>query len=334
MNGARILTIILNYKTPEMTLKSAAAALREMRTLGGEVQIVDNASGDGSAGLLRAAITANGWADRVRLIESPVNGGFGAGNNLGLRQHLSDGSEPDFFYLLNSDAWPDPGALEPLLAVMRDDPRTGMAGSHIRGTDGTAHDTAFRFPTIAGEFEGAARLGLITRALRHAVIPMGALPETTAVDWVAGASLLIRRETLEEIGLFDEDFFLYYEETELCRRAREAGWQVCYVPESRVQHVGGASTGLKTWARTPAYWFESRSHYFNKVHGRAYAAAATAARVAGGVLWRLRRLVSPRPPGDPPMFLRDLVAHALTPAPRPTRRTRAAPGRTIAEDRK
>ena len=316
MSATRILTIILNYKTPEMTLKSAAAAVREMRSLGGEVVIVDNASADGSVDRLRTAIAANGWSDTVRLVESPVNGGYGAGNNLGMRQGMSDGSAPDFYYLLNSDAWPDPGAVAALLQVMQNEPCAGMAGSHIRGEDGVAHTTLFRFPTIAGEFEGAARLGVITRLFRHAVIPMDIPDETTPVDWTAGASLMVRRTMLDEIGPFDETFFLYYEETELCHRAQQAGWQVFYVPESRVEHVGSASTGLKAWDRTPPYWFAARRHYFRKVHGRAYAAAATSARVAGGLLWRLRRLVSPRPLGDPPMFLRDLIAHSLKPAPR------------------
>lgn len=334
MNAARLLTVILNYRTPDLTLKSAAAAVREMRALGGEVVIVDNASGDGSADRLRAAIAAHDWGDIVRLVESPVNGGYGAGNNLGMRQGLSDGSAPDFYYLLNSDAWPDPGAVAALLDVLQAEPRAGLAGSHVRGEDGADHTTLFRFPTIAGEFEGAARLGVITRLLRRSVMPMDIPPETIVVDWTAGASLLMRRKMLDEIGLFDETFFLYYEETELCHRAKEAGWQTFYVPASRVEHVGSASTGLKGWARTPPYWFASRSYYFRKVHGRAYAAAATCARIAGGVLWRLRRLVSPRPLGDPPKFLRDLITFSLSPGPRNTSPRVPLPGSPFPEESK
>jgi N-acetylglucosaminyl-diphospho-decaprenol L-rhamnosyltransferase len=316
MTYPRILTIILNYKTPELTVRAAAAAVSEMRALGGEVVIVENASNDGSLDQLRAAVGDNGWTNLCRVVESPVNGGFGAGCNLGMRQGLSDGTAPDFYYLLNSDAWPDRGAVKALLDVMRDHPHAGMAGSHIRGEDGQDHCTAFRFPSIAGEFESAIRLGLVTRLLRNAVVPMEIPAQTTPIDWTAGASLLLRREMLDQIGPFDETFFLYFEETELCHRASAAGWQTYYVPQSRVTHIGSVSTGLKIWARTPQYWFESRQHYFTKVHGRLYAGAATAARIAGAALWRLRRLVSHRPMQDPPHFLRDLILFSL----KPTRR--------------
>lgn len=311
MTTPRILTVILNYKTPDLTLRSAEAAVREMRDLGGEVVIVDNASGDGSFEVIRDAAIANGWGDLVRVVQSPVNGGYGAGNNLGMREGMRDGTVPDFYYLLNSDAWPDPGAVRVLRDALIERSDAGMAGSHIRGEDGVDHCTVFRFPSIAGEFEGAVRLGPVTRLLRNSVVPMEIPRETTVVDWTAGASLMLRREMTGQVGAFDERFFLYFEETELCRRARAAGWWTLYVPQSRVVHVGSASTGLRTWARTPPYWFASRSYYFTKVHGRVYAALATLARIAGGVIWRLRRLVSPRPLGDPPRFLRDLVSHSL-----------------------
>ncbi len=321
MTKPRILTVILNYRTPELTLRATEAAIREMRSLGGEVVIVDNASQDGSAVVLQSSIIKNHWDDICRFVESPVNGGFGAGCNLGMRQGMSDGCDPDFYYLLNSDAWPDLHAVAPLVRLMQREPRAGMAGSHIRGEDGAEHCTVFRFPSIAGEFEGSIRLGLVTRMLRDAVVPMDIPRQTTEVDWTAGASLLIRREMLDEIGLFDETFFLYYEETELCRRANRAGWGTYYVPESRVVHVGSVSTGRKGWKRTPSYWFDSRWHYFTKVDGRTYASVATFARILGGILWRLRRFVSHRPMEDPPHFLRDLLAHSFGVLGQPTSST-------------
>jgi GT2 family glycosyltransferase len=334
MTRPRILTIILNFRTPDLTLKAAEAAVAEMRAIGGECLIVDNASKDGSVDVLCEAIAQRGWGDVLRLVESPVNGGFGAGNNFGMRQGLSDGTAPDFYYLLNSDAWPDTGAVDVLLDILKRERAAGFAGSHIRGEDGAPHCTAFRFPSIAGEFESAVRLGFVTRLLHDSVVPMDIPQAATPVDWTAGASLLVRREMLDEIGLFDENFFLYFEETELCHRAAKAGWQTWYAPESRVVHVGSASTGLKTWERTPAYWFDSRAYYFNKVHGRGYAALATLARITGAALWRLRRLVSHRPLGDPPKFLRDLLAHSLG-RPLPHRqRSRPISIRPVTEDSK
>lgn len=313
MQSPTILTVILNYCTPELALTSARAALREMRALDGEVLIVDNASPDDSYDTILQRVHAEGWMEdgRLRVVRAEGNQGFGAGNNLGLRLGLSSGAAPDFVYILNPDAWPDPGAVRVLCDVMRQEPAAGIAGSYIKGTDGAPHCTVFRFPSIAGEFEGAARLGIVTRVLRRRVVPMAIPKDTTQVDWVAGASMLLRGAMLEEIGGFDETFFLYYEETELCHRAARAGWQTFYVPGSEVTHVGSASTGLKTWARTPGYWFDSRLYYFAKVHGPGYAALATLARAVGALLCSLRRVASGRPQADPPYFLRDLIMHSL-----------------------
>ncbi len=325
MHDPSVLTIILNYRTPELTLKAATATLREMDGIRGEIVIVDNDSGDESCELIADAIRRNGWGEdgRVTLRQSGHNGGFGAGNNFGMRGGLRSGEMPDFYYILNSDAWPERGAIRALLNVMQRERRAGIVGSHVRGVNGEPHCTAFRFPSIAGEFEGAVRTGIVTRLLRKSVVPM-ALPQTLAqVDWVAGASAMLRRRMLDEIGLFDEAFFLYFEETDLCHRANDAGWQVLYEPLSEVVHVGSVSTGMKTWRRTPRYWFESRLHYFTKTHGRGYAAAATLARIAGAALWRVRYVISSRPMGDPPHFLRDLIGHSLMSMLRP--RARPAP---------
>ena len=310
-----ILVIVLNYRTPQMTLQAVEAALRDMAATPArtELVVIDNASGDGSAGIIASKIAAKGWDKdgRVRFIASPVNGGFGAGNNIGLKAGMSDGSRPDYFYLLNSDAFPDRGCLGTLLKHMEATPKSGFAGSHVRGADDVDHTTAFRFPGIAGEFEGAARLGPITRLLRHAVVAPDLPKETTQVDWCAGASVLVRAAMLDEIGLFDETFFLYYEETDLCLRAARAGWQCWYLPSARVVHIGSVSTGMKEWRRIPSYWYASRRHYFVKNHGRAYAAAALAARLAGGAIHSLRCALTGRDRQDPPGFYTDLLRHGL-----------------------
>lgn len=311
MPRPRLLVVLLNYRTAEMTLRAAEAALGDMPD-GGEMVIVDNASADGSFEHICGAVDDHGWQDRVRVIASPVNGGFGAGNNVGIRAGMADGGAPDFVYVLNSDAFPDPGCIAALLAHMDTHPACGFAGSHVRGEDGAEHCTSFRFPSIAGEFEGAARLGVISKLLSASIVPMPIPTVPTKLDWTAGASLMIRHQMLEEIGLFDETFFLYFEETDLCLRAARAGWECWYIPESRVVHIGSVSTGMKTWERMPRYWFDSRQHYFTKNHGRLYAFAALAAHVAGGAIHRVRAALGRRRPQDPPRFLRDLLAHAAS----------------------
>ena len=309
----RLLVVLLNYRTAEMTLRAAEAALVALEGLDAEMVVVDNDSRDGSFERLSEAAKTRGWTagGRVRVIQSGRNGGFGAGNNVGIRAGLCDGTAPDLVYLLNSDAFPAPDAIRRLCDALAGDPQAGLAGSYIHGPEGEPHVTAFRFPSVLSELEGAARLGPLTRLLGDHRVPMEVPDRTRPVDWLAGASLMIRREVLDGIGLFDETFFLYFEETDLCRRASAAGWRTLYVRESAVAHIGSVSTGMKRWTRVPGFWLDSRWHYFVKTHGRAYAAAATAAHVAGGLVWRLRRLVQRKPPADPPRFLRDLVAHDL-----------------------
>jgi len=323
MASGSVLTILLNYRTPAMTLRAAEAALAAMEDLPGELVIVDNDSRDGSFEALTEAAAARGWHDsgRVRVLASGRNGGFGAGMNFGIAAGLSDGSAPDYYYLLNSDAFPEAGTIRILRDFLASRPGAGLAGSYVHGEDGTPHRTAFRFPSIAGEFEASVRFGPVTRLLRPWIVAMEIPPEETQVDWTAGASLMIRREVIEETGGFDESFFLYFEETDLCRRAARSGWRTHYVPRSRIAHIGSVSTGMKAWARTPGYYFDSRLHYFTKSHGPAYAAAATLARLAGGLIWQARRLLQGKPALDPPQYLGDLLAHSL----RAPFRRRAAP---------
>jgi GT2 family glycosyltransferase len=313
MSDPTLLTVILNYKTPEMTLKSLAAALHEMDSISGAITVVDNDSQDGSYETLQQAIIDQGLDhnDRVRVIQSGHNGGFGAGNNVGIRARLPNGDAPDYIYILNSDAFPSGGAIKRLLAELQTNLSAGFAGSYIHGEDGGPHITAFRFPTIQSELETAIRFGPISKMLKNHIVPLPLPDKTCAVDWLAGASLMMRQIVLDEIGLFDEQFFLYFEETDLCKRAKNAGWPTIYVRESEVAHIGSVSTGMKTWVRMPSYWFDSRLYYFTKNHGRIYATVATIAHLAGGVLNRLRNIIQRKQRADPPKFLRDMAVHSL-----------------------
>lgn len=321
MESPSVLTIILNYKTAEMTIASIRAAVREMAGIAGEITVVDNDSADGSFEALTEAVATEGWAGRVRVLAAGRNGGYGAGNNVGIRAGFLGGGVPDYVYILNSDAFPDPGAIRVLVDYLEAHPDVGFAGSYTHGPDGEPHMTAFRFPTLLGEFEGATRMGPVSRLLADYVVPLPVPEETRSVDWLAGASVMARRTMLDHIGLFDEQFFLYYEETDLCRRANRAGWPSVYVRESSVTHIGSVSTGAKEWRRAPGYWLDSRLHYFTKNHGPVYAAGATLAAIVGGMLWRGRRLLQGEPNTDPPRLQRDLVAHCLR---APFRRTKAA----------
>jgi len=313
----KVHAVLLNWRTPAMTLDALEALVLSLEGIGDSwaVTLVDNDSQDGSEQALREAVAERG-DDRITVVQSGHNGGFGAGNNVGLRRALKSDDAPEYLYILNSDAFPQERALRQLVDHLDANPSVGIVGSHIYGVDGEPHCTAFRFPSIQSELEGSLRLGVVSRALGDFVVPMGIPDQTSEVDWLAGASMMFRRAVLDEIGLFDESFFLYFEETDLCHRAAEAGWKTVYVRESEVAHVGSASTGMKRWDQVPDYWFDSRRHYFAKNHGRAYLAAATASRVVGSTVWQLRRRLQGKDDEDPPRFLTSLLNHTFRRAAR------------------
>jgi hypothetical protein len=309
----QLLAILINYKTPEMSLESLEAFLREASgRIDFRVIVVDNCSGDGSFAKLSASVAARGWGERVSVVETERNGGFAYGVNVGVRSVAASDDPPEFFYLLNSDAFPGPRAVESLLEFLRANPSVGIAGSFIHGPGGVsdAHITAFRFPSVLGDLESAMRLGVVTRLLKRWVVALDPLPSVaTRVDWLAGASMMIRRRVFEDVGPFDDEFFLYYEETDFCRRALRRGWTTWYVPESRVMHIGSVSTGMKNVAkRMPDYWFASRAHYFRKNHGRVQLWAANLLWILGYSSWQARRRIQRKPEVDRPHLLADFIA--------------------------
>jgi N-acetylglucosaminyl-diphospho-decaprenol L-rhamnosyltransferase len=317
--GARrdVLVVVVNYRTARLVVECLASLCSEVAASpGSRVVVVDNASGDGSAEAIAAAIEQRGWASWVRVQAAPVNGGFSYGNNVAVREALSadEAQRPAYFWILNPDTQVDPGAMAALVDFAAAQPRIGITGSALRNDDGSAWPYAFRFPGLGSEFEGGARFGPVTRLLRkHAVLrPMTDQP--AQVDWMPGASMLVKREVFEQVGLMDEGYFLYYEETDFFLQVQRAGWQAWYVPASRVMHIAGASTGVTgekvMKKRMPAYWFESRRRYFVKNHGRVYAMAVDAAWLLAHLSWRARRALQRKPDTDPPRLAADFLAHS------------------------
>lgn len=304
----RVTCVIVNYRTPQLTIRAVRTVCRELDDLpGSSAIVVDNNSDDGSYECLSAAVAAMDEFGRVEVCQSGHNGGFGYGVNVGIRRALATDTPPEAIYLLNSDAFPDPGCLRALVEFLHEHSRAGIAGSFIHGTDGVPHCTAFRFPSIPVELMGNMELAILGRVLRRWTLdPFPEQPER--VDWLAGASMLIRTDVFERIGLFDEGYFLYYEETDLCKRAAYHGIETWFVPQSSVAHVGSASTGFQELSKPrPRYWFESRRRFFTAHHGRAYFALANVCWVVSYVLRRARRRLQRRPESDPPGLLRDFV---------------------------
>jgi GT2 family glycosyltransferase len=307
----KIRTVIVNYKTPQLVIDCLRSLDAEVRDLGDcRVIVVENASGDDSAAKIRAAIAENNWA-WADLIVAEKNLGFAGGNNVALRPVLAEQPPPDYVWLLNPDTYIRPGALKELVNFLEANPRAGIAGSRLEDPDGTPQRSAFRFFTLASEFETNVKFGPVSRLLSWATIAPPVRDEPHVCDWLAGASMLVRRAVFDAIGVMDQDYFLYYEETDFCLLSTRAGWPCWYVPASRVVHLVGQSTGVTVQKvqpkRTPRYWFESRRRYFLKNHGKLYYFLANVCWATGFALWRLRRRVQGKPDLDPPHMLGDFL---------------------------
>jgi GT2 family glycosyltransferase len=273
--------------------------------------VVTDASGDDSADRIEAAIVERGYADWVSLMRLPDNRGYGYANNQAILPALSSDQPPEYFYLLNPDAYVYPGSLRALLSFMDRRPDVGLAGSQQEQPDGSINRSAFRFPSIRSELIEGSRLGVLKKLMPGSEIAPSPSEHAEPADWLSGASLLIRREVFEKAGLFDDAYFLYYEETDLFLQARRAGFRAWYVPESRVVHLEGQCTGVTDSRaaprRLPRYWFESRAHYFMKNYGPVKKAVADVAWTLGFASWRLRRRFQGKTDDDPPCLLSDFV---------------------------
>ena len=307
----KIHTIIVNYRTPESTVQSIEAAASGMRGVDDwQISVVDNASGDGSYEKIRDAVAKLEFADRVSVIASERNGGFAAGNNLVLAESLASDEAADFYYLCNPDSYVDPGAITGLANYLEQHPDAGIAGGQLCDEAGNNWSSAFRFHSLLGELDWGLRLGVVSFLLRRWRVDLPASLEAGPVDWVCGASMMIRREVFNDIGLLDENYFLYYEETDFCRCAKNAGWSTHHVPECRAHHICGLSIDIdEPQARRPNWWFESRRYYFLKHHGLLYTMGANMAFFTGMLVWRAGRLMLRRPNTDPANMLTDFIRH-------------------------
>jgi GT2 family glycosyltransferase len=246
-----------------------------------EVLVLDNASDDGSAPSVRERFP------RVRLIEQPFRAGFGANQNALIRA-----SSGRYVYLLNPDTTSDDWAFARLVTELDAHPRVGALGPRLVYPDGTRQASAWRFPSPP-----TSVFGLLTFGRLGIVQSTGGRPRS--VDWVMGSALLLRRAALQDVGVFDEDFFMYFEETDLCLRLRRAGWDVRYFPSVTVAHQKAESSAALPERRINEWW-RGHHRYWRKHHSRLgartaalaigvrYAAAAVAGRRDAGHRSRMR----------------------------------------------
>jgi len=261
----RASAIIINYRTPDLTV-DCLKSLIEVGVFGFTRIIVDNNSPDNSINLISDYLLSNNLFESVDLIASDKNSGFSSGNNIGIKA-----SNSEFMLLLNSDTIVHPGAIELLIRTLQDNPHMGMASPRLEWPDGTPQESCFRFHRPINELIRAAATGPITRLFKCYEVPLRVSDKVVYPEWTSFACVLIRRQVFEDIGLLDEEFFMYFEDVDFCKRAREAGWRIIHNPEAHVVHLRGGSSPVKSQAakkkRLPRYFYESRSRYYYKHFG-------------------------------------------------------------------
>jgi N-acetylglucosaminyl-diphospho-decaprenol L-rhamnosyltransferase len=302
--------VIVNYRTAELTIDCLRALSTQMADLrGGRVVVVDNDSKDDSVEKLNAAIGREGWSGWAHVMPLDCNGGFAFGNNAGIRAALASPDHVDYLMLLNPDTIARKGAVKALVEFMEGHPRAGIAGSLLENANGGLECSAHRIHSPLSELDAGARLGLLSRLLHRYIVWGSPATEAHQCDWVSGASLIMRRQVVEQLGLMDDGYFLYFEEADYCWRAKQAGWEVWYVPQSLVMHLEGAATGIHAAAkRRASYWYDSRRRFFVKHYGVAGLVLADMLWAAGRTTYLLRCLLrlGVRAP-DPKWFMFDLL---------------------------
>jgi N-acetylglucosaminyl-diphospho-decaprenol L-rhamnosyltransferase len=223
-----------------------------------EVIVVDSASSDGSVAMIEEEFP------QVRLIAHSENVGFTVGNNQGMAV-----SRGRYILLLNPDAEIVGDALATMVEYMDGHSQVGVLGPQLLNPDRSIQSSRRRFPTLATAFLESTILQQWfpdNRVAKHYYIADRSDDEVQEVDWVTGACLLARRETIEQVGLLDEGFFMYSEELDWCRRIKAQGWKVIYLPTARVIHYGAQSSEqVKSFQHIQ--FQRSKIRYFRKHHG-------------------------------------------------------------------
>ena len=255
--------VIVSWNTRELLARCLAALEAERPKVALEVIVVDNGSADGSRELAARDFPL------TRLVANTDNRGFAAANNQGIAA-----ARGDYVFLLNSDTEVEPGSLRALLDFAGAHPEAGVVGPQLLNPDGSLQPSGGHFPTPLSTFAELLGVDRLAGRPRYGTRRDYSLP--AVVDEVSGAAMLVRASLLRELGGLDEGFAWGYEDVDLCRRAKAAGWSVHYLPAARVRHEWGASRRLAP-AATVLKAIEGRGHYFRKHHGPVAAALLMAA---------------------------------------------------------
>jgi GT2 family glycosyltransferase len=251
----RLSIIIVNWNTRDVLGQCLGSIFQTIKKEGCEVIVVDNASTDGSPEMVQNHFP------QVQLIENSWNVGFARANNQGIRQ-----STGHYVLLLNSDTIVIPGVLQSLLEFMDTHAEAGCVGARLLNPDTSLQYSCSPAPTLSSEFRRMLHLPGM-RSDGYYPMDRWDLRQPHQVDVILGACMLLRKVTLDQVGLMDEAYFMYSEEVDLCYRIRRAGWQIYWIPQAQAIHYGGQSTQQAS-AEMFLRLYASKLTYFRKNHGQ------------------------------------------------------------------
>jgi len=244
---------IVSWNTKDFLVRCLESVRQTVKGMEAEVFVVDNGSTDGSGVAVRERFP------EVGLIENPMNLGFARANNQAMSRAAAK-----YLLLLNPDTRVKEEAIKRLLSFMEAHSEVGIAGGQLLNSDGSKQNSIANFPSLATE--------LLNKNLLRWLFPNRFpgkgrnYPEPIEVDSVIGAGMMVRRDMVEQVGLLDEDYFLFFEETDWCYRAKKAGWKIYHVPQAEIYHFQGRSAEReKKGARVEYY--RSRYLFFKKNRG-------------------------------------------------------------------
>lgn len=254
--------IIINWNVGELLKKCLESIFKYAKNIDCQLIIIDNNSRDGSQKLLSELKILN---DKVEIILNKKNLGFARAVNMGLRR-----AQGEYILLLNPDTQIKEGTLEKSLEFMDNYRQAGIMGGKIINPDGSLQPSVRKFPSFLSQVFILLKLHHFFKnsfVQKYLAVSFD-YQKTQEVDQVMGAFFLIRRQILEIIGYFDDHFFVWFEEVDFCRRAKNANWKVFYYPEAEIIHLGGASFSQKTSIRNQWQFNKSLLYYFKKHSGR------------------------------------------------------------------
>jgi N-acetylglucosaminyl-diphospho-decaprenol L-rhamnosyltransferase len=302
--------IVVTWNVRDLALQTLQSLYADLETSGlrARAVVVDSASSDDTVSAIRRAYP------QVEVVASQENLGFAAGNNAALRllgfgkAHTTTDDLPRVVYLLNPDTITKPGATHMLYDTLLNHEGVGAVGANLTYGDGSFQHGAFTFPglrqiyaeffPLPGRFVEGRFNGRYSRALYSGTQPF-------EVDFTLGATMMLRREVIQQTGMFDEGFFMYCEEVDWAWRIQRAGWRILCVPGAHVVHLGGQSTGQAS-ARSVRNLWESRLRLYKKHYPRWKLLFARAL-----VRWGMRRKLCQLDPETATLDLANAYKHVM-----------------------